>query len=123
MPSPHHSKSSSRRHNHVPLADDLVVTGPLRTKSKKRKVRHENEDGADNSYVDSRSSRKILKIGQELQDDEREEEKSRLPNPAFAFESRFGGVGESGSEEEHERTNAYEEAWGSEMEDVIEEVI
>ena len=110
------SRSKSQR-RHVPLEQDLTSTGSLRIRSKKRKSRPEDEDGG---YVDSRSSRKILKIGQDLVDEDQLESTASEPNPAFTFESRFGA--ESGSEEGDERHDD-EEAWGDEEHDVVEEVV
>ena len=123
MPSSSRSKSSSRRQRHVPLAEDLVATGPLRTKSKKRKARPDHEDDTENNYIDSRSSRKILKIGQDLQDEEQAEQRAGVPNPAFAFESRLGGGSESESEEELDRRRYDDDDgnWGSDEEQVAEE--
>lgn len=133
-PSSQRSKSGSRRpknrNGHVPLAEDITASGPLRTKSKKRKLRADNDDEfslKDNDYVDARSSRKILKIGQDLQDEEIAEHKSNLPNPAFTFESRFGGD-DDGVESEDEllarRKSEYgddgEEAWGSDSDDLAD---
>lgn len=125
-PSSQRSKSASRRpknrNGHIPLAEDLTASGPLRTKSKKRKVGADNDDEFSlrgNDYVDARSSRKILKIGQDLQEEEVAEHKSNLPNPAFTFESRFGGDDRVESEDEllARRHTDYEddgeEAWGS----------
>ena len=108
---------SSRRH--VPLEEDLTATGPLRHRSKKRKARSE-DDGS--GYVDSRSSRKILKIGQDLADEEQLQNEAAAPNSAFTFESRHGGAGES--TEEDEETGRYDdEAWGDEEDDTVEEVV
>ena len=70
--------------------------------------------------MDSRSSRKILKIGQDLVDEDQQESTASEPNPAFTFESRFGA--ESGSEEGDERQDD-EEAWGDEEHGVVEEVV
>ena len=105
---------SARRHN--PLSDDIVATGPLREKSKKRKLRP--EDGED-KFVDSRSSGKILKIGQDLIEEEQEEHITTAPNPAFAFESRFTQE----SEPEEDGRIDDEEAWGDDDEGVVEEVV
>ena len=105
---------SARRH--APLEEDLTATGPLRLRSKKRKARPE-DDG--NGYVDSRSSRKILKIGQDLADEEQQEIVTAAPNPAFTFESRFGGA----SEPEEEDGRCEDEAWGDEEDDIVEEVV
>ena len=123
MPSSKRSKSSDRRQRHLPLADDLAATGPLHTKPKKRKVRLEDEDNIDSQFTDSRSSRKILKIGQDLQDEERDEEKAALPNPAFGFESRFDGDIKSDSEESIERQgfDDDDENWGSDRDEPVKD--
>lgn len=102
---------SARRHN--PLSEDLVATGNLRVKSNKRKAKaEENED----RFVDSRSSRKILKIGQELIDEDQKENGIAARNPAFTFESRI----EVDSESEDELPPD-DEGWGDE--DIVEEVV
>ena len=110
------SSRSRSAQRHKPLAEELTATGSLKTKLKKRKARPETEEGG---YVDSRSSRKILKIGQDLADEEQQENAAALPNPAFTFESRFGA--ESGSDEGAPHDD--DEAWGDEEEDVVEEVV
>ena len=102
----------ARRHN--PLEDDLVATGPLREKSGKRKSRHEIQE--DEKFVDSKASRKILKIGQELAEEDQAENTPEQQNAAFNFESRFGG-----GDDEEEETYENEDAWGDEDE-VVEEV-
>ena len=109
------SSNSRSARRHVPLEQDLVATGPLRARTKKRKARPE-EDGA--GYVDSRSSRKILKIGQDLEDEVQQENVAMAPNPAFTFESRFGGI----SEPEEDDVRHDDEAWGDE-DDTVEEVV
>ena len=112
---PSRSRSKSRN-RHVPLEEDILKTGPLKTKSNKRKARPETEEG---SYVDSKSSRKILKIGRDLEEEEQLENAATRPNPAFTFESRID-EGDA-SEEENTRFND-EEAWGDE-DDVTEEAV
>lgn len=107
------SRSRSARRL-APLEEDLTATGPLRHRSKKRKARPEDDGGG---YVDSRSSRKILKIGQDLADEEQQEIGAAAPNPAFTFESRFGGA--SASEGEDGRYD--DEAWGDEEDEIVEE--
>ena len=109
------SKSKSAR-RHAPLEEDLVATGPLRPPTKKRKARPEEDGGG---YVDSRSSRKILKIGQDLEDEVQQENVAIEPNPAFTFESRFGGI----SEPEEDDVQHDDEAWGDEEDDIIEEIV
>ena len=69
-----------------PLEDDLLATGPLRPKSNKRKARRGDDEGE--RFVDSKSSRKILKIGRDLHDEDEELSTEDAPDNAFAFESR-----------------------------------
>ena len=107
--------SVPRRHN--PLSDDLVATGPLRTKSNKRKARRDDDGGT--GFVDSRASRKILKIGQDLAEEEQKESKIALPSTAFTFESRFDQASESDGDAQQQE----EDAWDDEGDDIIEEVV
>lgn len=100
-----------RRHN--PLEDDLVATGPLRTKPGKRKSR--DDDGTEDKFVDSKASRKILRIGQELADEDEEGQVIAKPNTAFDFDSRFE------DEEDPEEVYQDEESWGDEDE-IVEEL-
>ena len=105
---------SARRHN--PLADDLVATGNLRVKSNKRKAKTEDEE---DRFVDSRLSRKILKIGQELVDEDQKENEPVARESAFSFESRL----RSGGESEDEFQGDDEEPWEDAEDDVVEEVL
>lgn len=115
-PSRTRSVSSRKARHQNPLSEDIVSTGPLREKSKKRKSKPDDEDGR---YVDSKSSRKILKIGQDLVDEVNGETVVKVPNPAFAFESRFGDEIEPAEEGQKD----VEEAWGDEDDDIVEEVV
>ena len=111
------SKSRSRStHRHNPLAEDLIATGNLKVKSNKRKAKPE---GHEERFVDSRSSRKILKIGQELlEEDDRDGQLTAL-NPAFAFASRP----EVASEPEDELHLDDAEGWDDEEGEMVEEVM
>lgn len=107
----------SRRHN--PLEEDLLATTQVKPKnSLKRKAKRTEDE--EEKYVDAKASRKILKIGQELRDEEESENKAGQPsvNTAFDFGSRFAE-----DEAEEEETGAFddEEAWGDEDE-IVEEV-
>ena len=106
---------STRELGRVPLADELLATGPLRTKSKKRKAKREDEvDG----FVDSKPSRKILKIGQELEEEDREQQRLEAPSSAFTFESRFPEEDEpQGAEAEDE------DEWEDDGEEIIDEAV
>lgn len=106
----------ARRHN--PLSDDLVASGPLRTKSKKRKATTDGASG--DTYVDAKSSRRILEIGQALAEEERGKHPGQAPNAAFAFESRFEGdvnLEDEGQGPEDDDT------WGDGDDEIIEEVV
>jgi essential nuclear protein 1 len=96
-----------RRHN--PLETDILATGPLKAKSGKRKSKHEDQE---EKFVDFKASRKILRIGQELADEDEEDNQIQKPNAAFDFSSRF-------EDEEEDEPFADGEAWGDE-EDVLE---
>ena len=111
------SKSRSRStHRHNPLADDLVATGHLKVKSNKRKAKPE---GQEERFVDARSSRKILKIGQELLEEDGRDGQSTALNPAFAFASRP----EVASEPEDEPHPDDAEGWDDEGGETVEEVV
>ena len=111
----HSSRLRSKiRQRHRPLEEDLVATGSLRTKSNKRKGRPDEEN---EGFVDSRSSRKILKIGQELLEEEEKENGPVPRNTAFDFESRQTEDPLEDLEPDHDD----EDAWGDE-EEVAEEV-
>jgi essential nuclear protein 1 len=101
----------ARRHN--PLEDDLTASGGiLKNKATKRKSRHQEEG---EQFVDSKASRKILKIGQELADEVEEENKDKVqkPNAAFNFDTRF-------EDDEVEENYEEAEAWGDDDEEVEE---
>ena len=72
----------------LPLADEIAAIGPLKNRTKKRKSVSEHEG---DSFVDSRSSRKILKIAQDLAEDEGKaaSEDFLTSNPVFEIESRI----------------------------------
>ena len=112
--------ATSRRHN--PLTDDILSSGLLRTKSTKRRNRSDEGDYENgNQYIDAKASRKILRIGQDLAEEEAAETEAGLGevekiNSAFDFASRFDGDEQvSDDEEEHA-----EDQWGDEE---VEEVV
>lgn len=109
MPKATTPASVSRRHN--PLEDDLTASGGLlKNKPAKRKSRHQEEG---DQFVDSKASRKILKLGQELADEEDATDKAQKLKPVFTFESRSDG--------EEEETYEDEEAWSG-IDEEVEEV-
>ncbi|KAI2618841.1 Bystin-domain-containing protein [Hypoxylon sp. NC1633] len=102
-----------RRHN--ALEDDLLATGPLRTKAPKRKAKHDEDEDQEN-YIDSKASKKILRIGRELAD-EIDVAPPRPPTEsnAFGFDSRLDEADEDNEPFEDE------EVWGDEDE-IVEEI-
>lgn len=106
---PGSANRQERRHN--PLEADLTATVSQKNKPAKRKSRHQDEG---DEFVDSKASRKILRIAQDLADEDGEENPVPKANPAFEFESRFP------EEDEEEVVYEDEEAWGDEEEEVEE---
>ena len=118
MPTSPGAARHARRHN--PLSDDLLATGPLKSKATaKRKSGADNQEEA--RYVDSKASRKILKIGQDLVEEEQEENVIKPAVTAFEIESRFGGDNDE-AENIHHSDDDGDEAWGDEEEEIVEEV-
>lgn len=109
-----------RRHN--PLSEDYQPSIPQKQKTGKRKKTQ--ADGQDEeSYVGSKASRKILKIGQDLADEdeaENEAQRPKAPNPAFAFESRLGD--DALDDEEADQTYDGDEGWQDDEEEEVEEI-
>lgn len=113
-----------RRHN--PLSEEYNPTAPLKQKAGKKRKQSQSDGLAQDGYVDSKASRRILDLGQDLAAEdaaEREGEKPVAANPAFAFESRFPTVTGSDEEDNGVELGEYdddEDAWGSE--DEVEEI-
>jgi essential nuclear protein 1 len=105
---------------HEPLAEEYAPSYPFKQKAshKKRKSRSDGDE-EEEQIVDTKASRKILRIGQELADEDNAQRKKTLEsgvlNPAFSFDNRFGGDVES------EEEGATYEEW--EDEDEVEEEV
>ena len=112
---PHRSRSKSKsRQQRRPLEEDLVATGNLKAKSNKRKSKPDEDT---ETFIESSLSNKILKIGQELVEEE-EQENGPIPrNSAFEIESRQLEDPENGDEDRHDA----EDAWGD-GDELLEEV-
>ncbi|KAL3461745.1 Bystin-domain-containing protein [Aspergillus heterothallicus] len=98
MPKATSSRAAAGGRRHNPLAEDILSTGHLRThpsKKDKRKAKAEQEQENAERFVDAKTSRKILQIGQELADEDAAEQSAARGvdaghgNSAFNFESRF----------------------------------
>ncbi|PGH23013.1 hypothetical protein AJ80_02928 [Polytolypa hystricis UAMH7299] len=107
------------------LADEILSAGHLRNKSNSGKRKKRSDDPDDDHYIDAKTSRKILQIGQDLADEDAAESRASagaaaLPatNSAFDFESRFGGPDFGSGEEDADKFG--DEEWGDEVEEVEE---
>ncbi|KAF2670133.1 Bystin-domain-containing protein [Microthyrium microscopicum] len=117
---PRTSAVDTQRHN--PLSEEYSVSSTLKHKSpKKRKQRHDDEtDG--NNVVDTKASRKILSLGQDLAAEAEEERRPKTApstNSAFSFDPRPAFDDDS---EHDEAPGQYEDEdnWMDEEEEVIE---
>lgn len=102
------ARRQERRHN--PLEADLTATVSQKNKQAKRRSRHQDEG---EEFVDSKASRKILRIAQDLADEDGEGNEAQKPNSAFEFDSRFPEDDEDGVYDD-------DQAWGDEEEEVEE---
>lgn len=103
---------------HIPLEQDIeTASGRIRTKSitGKRKSRSDHDNAKDDGYIDSRSSKKILTIAQDLADEdaaERDHEaKARKSQDSFRFQSRFGDDDEDDEDGAAAGAQYEEEEW------------
>ena len=110
-----------RRHN--PLSEEYSPSTALKQKAGKKRKQSHSAENEQNGFVDSKSSRRILSLGQDLAAED--EVSSRRIEPskqdvAFTFESRFPN--EVVSDDEAQEPGEYDdgEAWGSDDE-VVEE--
>jgi essential nuclear protein 1 len=116
------ARPSTADRRHIPLADDILAAGHLRSKSGKRKSR--SDEGDADHYLDARASRRILQIGQELAEEDAAESRAAAAsgakiNPAFDFESRFTAA-ENCSDDDDGKYG--DDQWGNDDEEVEEAV-
>lgn len=110
--------AGQQRHN--PLAEEYAPSDPFKQKPAKRQKRDKDDKG-EQGYVDSKSSRKILDIGRELEEEDARENEAGRPqgaNPAFDFETRIGE--DDDLPDENIQYDDDDEAWGED--DEVEEV-
>lgn len=98
MPKATSSRAAAAARRHNPLAEDIIGAGHLRTdpsKKSKRQSKTDKDQENGERFVDAKTSRKILQIGQELADEDEDERKdtrgvtAEQPSRAFGFESRI----------------------------------
>ncbi|KIW03617.1 uncharacterized protein PV09_05369 [Verruconis gallopava] len=109
------------RHN--PLAEDYSPVQKFKQKAPKK--RNRRDENGESEVIGTKASRKILRIGQELADEDEEERKSRYvtsSNPAFSFDSRFEGDVQSEDEDDQAQWED-EEPFGDDLDQMIEEEV
>jgi essential nuclear protein 1 len=112
----------AREQRHNPLAEEYAPSDPWKQKPAKRQKHTKDDKDDEQNFVDSKSSRKILDIGRELEEEDERETQARRPqgpNAAFDFETRMGE--DDVTVEEVEQLEDDDEAWG-EDDDEVEEV-
>jgi essential nuclear protein 1 len=121
MPKAPKSPGGAQRHN--PLAEEYAPS-EWKTKPAKRQKRNKDDKDGEQSYVDSKSSRKILDIGEELREEDERESRAQQPetaNPAFNFRDRIGEDEVEGFlEDGGVQVDDEDEAWGDDDEEVEE---
>ena len=123
MPKTQRSNSATRHERrHNPLGEEYSPNAPLKEKArKKRKTDQDDQQGS--RYVDSKASRRILDLGQDLlAEDESQATRLEPESTAFSAENQFrdGTVGE-GQDDMEPGEYDDEGAWSSDIaEDEIE---
>jgi hypothetical protein len=121
MPKAPKSPGGQQRHN--PLAEEYAPSDPWKQKAAKRQKRTKDDKDDEQKFVDSKSSRKILDIGRELEEEDERENQARSQkganNPAFDFETRMG-EDDVVEQEEVPTLDDDDEAWGEDDDDVEE---
>lgn len=121
MPKTPKSPATREGQRHNPLAEEYAPSAEYKQKAPKKNRKRSRDENDGEGYVDSKSSRKILDIAQELADEAESESKAQRPlppkaNSAFDFEARLReGEGEEEAQLEDD------EQWGDEDE-IVEEV-
>jgi essential nuclear protein 1 len=113
---PRTSQVDVQRHN--PLAEDYSPSSALRQKTPKKRKQRNEDDG--NDFVDTKASRKILSLGQDLANEEEQREQAlrgNVVNDAFALDSRLELDSQS---EEDEDQYGEEEVWMDEEEQEVD---
>lgn len=111
------SEDPQKARQHVPLSEEYAPSQPLKQKTGKRKKAPTEDD----NVIDAKSSRKILKIGQELADEDEAEHQAeylKAANPAFSIQSRqlaaHPDKTASDDEQEDDDEGEYDDTWEDE---------
>ena len=110
---------------HNPLSEDYAPSNPHKQKAPKRKGRSNagDDDNEQQAYIDSKASRKIIALGQDLTAEEDAELEAQRPKngskSAFEFERSLRDEEDS---DEEAAIPEDDEAWGDEEDEEVEEV-
>ncbi|KAH7380497.1 Bystin-domain-containing protein [Phaeosphaeria sp. MPI-PUGE-AT-0046c] len=121
MPKAPKSPGAGVQQRHNPLAEEYAPSDPWKQKPAKRQKRSKDEMEEEQNFVDSKSSRKILDIGRELEEEDEKESRLRQQQStsrAFDFESRMGE--DDVEVDEVAQIEDDDEAWGEDDEEVEE---
>ena len=122
MPKVARSNSDARKERrHNPLGEEYSPGANLKQKAGKKREQSQSAEHEQDGFVDSKSSRHILSLGQDLAAEDEAANRAVNPttNSAFTFESRFPDDVVSDEQEEPGEYDD-EEAWGSDEE--VEEI-
>jgi essential nuclear protein 1 len=119
MPKAQSSRGPAKQ-RHNPLSEEYAPSQLKQKAGHKRKVVQPEND----NVIDSKASRKILKIGQDLVEEVEQEDEAARPSKAFDFTSRLED-GALPTEDEEEEPVVYDnddEEWGDEEEEDVDEI-
>jgi essential nuclear protein 1 len=109
---------------HVPLAEEYSPSHPFKQKAAKKRKSRQDEDGEQHAFVDSKASRKILKLGSDLAKEEAERERVTAVDGA-PTKSPFD-LTSFGDQDSDDAGEGYgeddDEAWENEEDDEVVEV-
>lgn len=110
-----------RDQRHNPLAEEYAPSDPWKNRPAKRQKRTKGDADEEQNFVDSKSSRRILDIGRELEEEDERETHARRPkeaNRAFDLDTRLAD--DDATEQDAAQFDDDDEAWGDEDEEVEE---
>ncbi|KAF2719755.1 Bystin-domain-containing protein [Polychaeton citri CBS 116435] len=131
MPKTNRSDSIRQERRHNPLSEEYAPTAPLKQKAGKKRKSQDIGEGAEDTYVDSKASRRILDLGQGLAAEDEAERNASRPQRARDESASLFQLRDDVSDEDDDldeggavlESGAFaddDEAWGSEEE--VEEI-
>ena len=112
---------SQRKSHSIPLSEEYQSGGLLKPKSPKRK-RNENDHHEKENFIDAKASHKILKIRQELAQEELDQAIGTTTNSTFSF-TLDSSIANGSSSENVDEIYDDDEAWEDDSEDLNNEEV